>query len=188
MCSIKKVEAWAFGDKTFDHEIDATKAAIEHIIGNAGVSKIIFEKADKLLPLLDRFAELQTHEQAGKVASETAGKDPTAMPPAEVRALLAATFREKAKADKPAMQTVIRYAGYEDLADLLERASDMHVNALLAKLVGNSVGKHVLDAQSHTASCRARVTGFEADCRCGKLIVNRSLYAVANSSHTGTVS
>lgn len=188
MCSIKKVEAWAFGDKTFDHEIDATKAAIEHLIGNAGVSKIIFEKADKLLPLLDRFAELQMYDQAGKAAPETAGKDPTAMPPAEVRDLLAATFREKAKISKPTMQGVIRDAGYTDLADLFERASDMHVNALLAKLVGNSVGRAVLDAQGHTEGCRARSTGFEADCRCGVLILNRSLYSLADFSHTGTVS
>lgn len=183
MCSIKKVEAWAFGDKTFDHEIDATKAAIEHLIGNAGVSKIIFEKADKLLPLLDRFAELQMYDQAGKAAPETAGKDPAAMSPAEVRDLLAATFRSKAKGNKIAMQAVIRDAGYADLSDLIDRASDMHVNALLAKLMGVIVNRVALDAQGHTVSCRARATGFEADCRCGVLILNRSLYTSDNGLH-----
>lgn len=182
MC-IKKVEAWAFGDKTYDQEIDATKAAIESIIGNAGVAKIIFEKIDKLLPLLDRFAELRMYDDAAKVVPTNAGKDPSPeappMAPAAVRDLLAATFRNEAKEDKAGMQAIIRNAGYADLTDLIDRASDMHVNALLAKLMHNKVDGRILDAQGHSAPCRARLTGFEASCSCGVLIRNRSAYKAA---------
>lgn len=183
MC-IKKVEAWAYDGNTYPTEIDALSSAINHTIGNTGTAKLVLENLPVLLPLLDRYAEITEELSAGIKARISAGKDPAPdappMPPAAVRDLLASTFREKAKADKPGMQFIIRNAGYADLAELLENASDMHVNALLAKLVSNSVGGATLDAQGHDKSCRARATGFEADCRCGVLILNRTLYGVVS--------
>lgn len=182
MC-IKRVEAWAFDGKTYEHEIDAVQVAVENMIGNPGTAKAVLGRIGELLPLLNRYDELRVERAAGRAAPGNAEKDPSPegpdappMPPAAVCDLLASTFRNKAKDNKPAMQKVIRGAGYEDLAELLDQATDMHVNALLAKLMDNSVGKEVLDAQGHSVTCRARATGFEADCNCGVLIRNRAIY------------
>lgn len=194
MC-ITKVEAWAFDGKTYEHEIDAVQHAVENMLGNAGMAKTVLGRIGELLPLLDRYATLKRQAAGPKTSkAEKVGKDPgpeaPPMSPDAVRELLVNTFRNKAREDKgkPKMQTLIRDAGFDDLTHLKEQASDLYVNALLAKVTESPVSGQVLDVQGHDKSCASRLRGYEADCRCGKLIRHRSLYALADAAHTGSLS
>lgn len=194
MC-IKKVEAYAYDGKTYPREIDAIIAAIAKRIGNnEAIARNVADSAADLIPLLNRVAELRAPKKAEEAAPESAGKDPgpdaPPMPPEAVRELLVNTIRNKAREDKgkPKMQTLIRDAGFDDLTHLKEQASDLYVNALLAKVTESPVSGQVLDVQGHDKSCASRLHGYEADCRCGKLIRHRSLYALADAAHTGSLS
>lgn len=183
MC-IRKVEAWAFDGKTYEREIDAVQHAVENMIGNPGTAKAVLGRIGELLPLLNRYAELRDPKIAEVAAPSNEQKGPAAdedppMPPEAVRELLVNSIRNKAKTEgKPEMRKLIEEAGYADLGELSNEASDMHVNALLAKVTESPVSGQVLDAQGHKADCRARATGYEADCRCGVLIRNRTTYVL----------
>lgn len=181
--TISKIEAWR-DSKGGVHVTERAALANEVLIVTGfkmSDADTVIANADKLVPLLQRIIDMAAEaaaptkppalpESDGRPAAETA-VDPSDMTPDQVRDLLKTTMIQHP--DKAAIRQTIESAGYRDLLELLDRASDEHVRALLAKVVRSQVSGRVLDAQGHAVNCKSRATGYEADCHCGVLDKHR---------------
>jgi len=177
VCNIKEVPSFRYNGKLYDTRSAAVAAGLGEIADDIkrnfahGPLDGLVKHSAALIFLLSEYRKEE--EADGPASSKDPEPDDAPMPPQAVRELLANTIRGKAKNDRSGMQTFVSNAGYGDLPALLHYATDAHVNTLLAKLVESPVSGQVLDVQGHRPACAARATGYEADCRCGVLILNR---------------
>jgi hypothetical protein len=62
----EKVQTFNYGGKIYPTEEAVIRAAVEDILGNAGITALILSKSEELLPLLTRYTALAAATAAGQ--------------------------------------------------------------------------------------------------------------------------